>query len=326
MCATGKKDSGSTWSQAVGVLHTNLQQRLRCTHVLLLSRFTTPILENTVLHCCVNSLRGSSLCESLFSSTIADTGHIYEVGEPINVIGLVCSVVTTVPFFVWRDEHDQHHAGSGNLSLRGVGDIDVLTVAEYLALSRAKRVRYRLIRNPLFLFFIGGPFYFLVLNRVPWGRKAKNCRIWPGIMGLNLALVMHVLLLNQVTGFGIIAVVLALFITTYVAAVVGTWLFYVQHQFDQTRWYEKKCWNFRVAAVSGSSFYDLPPLIRWFTGNIGMHHIHHLSTRIPNYHLVACLETVPELRTINRLTLRQSFGCARLKLWDEATERLVGYP
>lgn len=237
--------------------------------------------------------------------------------------GRLMSVLTMAPYGLWKREHAQHHATSGNLDKRGIGDIDTMTVSEYRALSMLGKLRYRLYRNPLFLFGFGVPAYFLFIQRSPWlhGLPARDS--WKSVMGLNLALVAFYA--PFVYFFGLSDTVFVVWPMVHLASAAGGWLFFVQHQFEETRWDHAGEWDFQVAALLGSSFYDLPKVLNWFTGNIGMHHIHHLNSMIPNYRLPDCLNASPELKALNHLTLWESFRCARLKLWDEANRKLITF-
>jgi omega-6 fatty acid desaturase (delta-12 desaturase) len=240
-----------------------------------------------------------------------------------DMLGRAMSLLTVTPYGLWRREHAIHHAGSGNLERRGVGDIETWTVDEYLSSSRMERLRYRIYRNPLFLFLFGVPFYFLVLQRLPWfhGVTARNC--WKSVIGLNLAMAVFYGLIAYFVGIGTLLKVVVPIV--FVASAVGGWLFFIQHQFEGAHWDEPEQWDFQIAAVHGSSYYALPKVLQWFTGNIGLHHIHHLNSMIPNYRLQECMDALPQLATINRLTLVESFKCVRLSLWDPAGRRLIGF-
>lgn len=238
-------------------------------------------------------------------------------------VGRLMSVLTVAPYGLWRREHALHHATSGNLDRRGAGDIETLTVSEYQALSTFGKLRYRLYRNPIFLFGFGVPFYFAIIQRSPWLHALPARDAWKSVMGLNLALVAFYAPLVYVFGWS--DVLFVVWPIVHLASAIGGWLFFVQHQFEETRWDIAGEWDFQVAALLGSSFYDLPRALNWITGNIGLHHIHHLNSMIPNYRLVDCLNACPELKALNRLTLFESFECARLKLWDEANRRMVRF-
>ncbi|RUP08577.1 MAG: fatty acid desaturase [Hyphomicrobium sp.] len=238
-------------------------------------------------------------------------------------VGRCMSVFTLTPYGLWRREHAHHHASSGNLDRRGAGDIDTITVREYQELSKLGKLHYKLYRNPLFLFGLGVPFYFLVLQRLPWFHALPPRDTWKSVMALNLGLVGLYAPLCYFFGFAnVLWVGLPVL---HLASATGGWLFFIQHQFEETTWDKTEGWDFQVAALLGSSYYKLPAILNWFTGNIGLHHIHHLNSTIPNYRLSACLEGSPELKSINRLTLRDSIRCARLKLWDEDQRRLIGF-
>ncbi|MBK9080348.1 MAG: fatty acid desaturase [Hyphomicrobium sp.] len=252
-----------------------------------------------------------------------DCGHgSFFASRPLNdFIGRCMSVLTMAPYELWKREHAHHHAASGNLDRRGAGDIDTLTVAEYQKLTPLAKLRYRLYRNPLFLFGFGVPFYFMVIQRLPWFHALPPRDAWKSVMGLNIALVAFYAPLVYLEGFSnVLWVILPI---VHIASAAGGWLFFIQHQFEETHWEKAEGWDFQVAALLGSSFYDLPKVLNWFTGNIGLHHIHHLNSMIPNYRLQACLNASPELKDINRLTLAASLKCASLKLWDEQRHRLI---
>lgn len=254
-----------------------------------------------------------------------DCGHgsFWSTRSANDMTGRIMSLLTVAPYGLWRREHAQHHASSGNLDKRGVGDISTLTVKEYLALSPLEKIGYRIYRHPLFLFGLGVPFYFLVLQRLPWFHPYPARETWKSVMGLNLALAAvyaPIMYLTGVAEFFMVALPMM-----HVATAAGGWLFFVQHQFEETVWDSGQEWSFQTAALHGSSYYQLHPVLNWFTGNIGLHHIHHLNSTIPNYRLQECLADCPELQHVNRLTLRESFKCARLKLWDEDNRRLVGF-
>lgn len=237
--------------------------------------------------------------------------------------GRLISVLTLTPYDHWRRAHAIHHATSGRLDRRGVGDIDTLTVAEYRARTRATRFRYRLYRNPLVMFAFGPFLIFVLQNRFPIGFVRAGWRPWASTMGLNLALaVVGVLLIGTI---GLVPFLIVHVPIMVLSAAAGGWLFYVQHQFENTYWAAGSDWDLRTASLRGSSHYDLPPVLRWFTANIGVHHVHHLASRIPYYRLREVLRDYPELRAMGRLTLRQSLRCVRLALWDEDRRRLISF-
>jgi len=238
-------------------------------------------------------------------------------------VGRALSVLTLTPYDFWRRTHAVHHATSGNLDRRGMGDIDTLTVGEYRSLSRWGRMRYRIYRHPLVMFGIGPAYLFFLQYRLPIGLMRAGWRPWLGTMATNLA----ILLLASI-GIWIVGVVPFLLVhlpIMLIGASLGVWLFYVQHQFEDTFWAHDRVWSMHEAALHGSSFYDLPFILRWFTANIGMHHVHHLCSRIPFYRLPRALRHHPDLANIGRLTLGQSLSCVRLVLWDEAARRLISF-
>ncbi|MBZ0216900.1 MAG: fatty acid desaturase [Fimbriimonadaceae bacterium] len=238
-------------------------------------------------------------------------------------IGRTLGVLTLTPYEVWRRSHATHHATSGNLSRRGVGDIDTLTVREYKARPRWRRIVYRLYRHPVVMFGVGPAYYFMLRNRLPLGFSKADLKFWLSSMGTNVAIALVAGMLIYFIGFGpflLVHLPIAL-----IASSIGVWLFYVQHQFEDTFWAEEPDWTLHDAALYGSSHYDLPVVLKWISANIGAHHIHHISSRIPFYRLPQVLRDHPELGEIRRLTLMQSFACVRLRLWDENQRKLVSF-
>ena len=238
-------------------------------------------------------------------------------------VGRVIGVLTLTPYDFWRRTHAIHHASSGNLDRRGIGDIDTLTVQEYLALSRWGRLRYRLYRHPIVMFGVGPAYLFILQHRLPIGVMREGWQPWLSTMATNAAiaaLVAIIIWFIGVESFLLVHLPIAL-----LAASIGVWLFYVQHQFEDTFWAKDRAWNLHAAALLGSSHYDLPGILRWFTANIGVHHVHHLCSRIPYYRLPDVLREHPELVATGRLTLLESFRCVRLVLWDEGGRRLISF-
>ena len=254
-----------------------------------------------------------------------DCGHgsFFRARRANDWVGRAIGVLTLTPYDYWRRNHAVHHAGSGNLDRRGIGDIATLTVGEYLAASRLRRLAYRLYRHPLVLFGLGPAYLFLVQHRFPGGAGLKSWRSWLSPMATNVAIA--ALAAAAIALVGTRAFVLVHAPITLLGASIGVWLFYVQHQFEGTYWASAGAWTMPEAALGGSSHYDLPPVMRWFTANIGMHHVHHLCSRIPFYRLPSVLRDHPELAVIGRLTLAQSVGCVRLALWDEEQGRMISF-
>jgi acyl-lipid omega-6 desaturase (Delta-12 desaturase) len=238
-------------------------------------------------------------------------------------VGRAIGVITLTPYDFWRRAHGIHHATSGNLDLRGIGDIDTLTVREYLALSGWRRLGYRLYRHPIVMFGIGPSYLFILRHRLPFGLMRAGWVPWISTMATNGAIALIVA--GLIWRIGIWPFLLVHLPITAVGGAIGVWLFYVQHQFEHTVWSETPDWSFPSAALYGSSHYDLPAVLRWFTANIGVHHIHHLCSRIPFYRLPVALRHSPDLTNVGRLTLGQSFACVRLVLWDEAASRLITF-
>jgi len=238
-------------------------------------------------------------------------------------VGRVLGVFTLTPYDVWRRDHAIHHAGSGNLEKRGTGDIDTLTVREYQALSAFGRLRYRIYRHPIVLFVLGPAYQFFVRHRWPLGDLRKRLAPWKSAMMTNaaIALVAGVVIWQ----IGLVPFLLIHVPITLIASSIGVWLFYVQHQFEETTWSEGSTWDLHEAALHGSSHYDLPGFLRWLTANIGAHHIHHLCSRIPSYRLPEVLRDHPSLASYGRITLLDSLRCIKLTLWDEHRACLVSF-
>ncbi|MFK7793686.1 MAG: fatty acid desaturase [Devosiaceae bacterium] len=237
-------------------------------------------------------------------------------------LGRFLGVLTLTPYDVWRRAHAIHHGASGNLDRRGLGDINTLTVDEYNALSPARRILYRLYRHPIVLFGIGPSYIFFLEYRLPIG-LTDQAKYWVSAMCTN-AVIFAVL--GTMYWFGGWAPILLIFVpTTLLAATTGVWLFYVQHQFEATHWSHEPDWQLHDAALQGSSHYILPAPLQWLTANIGIHHVHHLYSRIPFYRLPQVLKDNEELATSNRLTVGESIATARLHLWDENGKRLLSF-
>lgn len=263
-----------------------------------------------------------------------DCGHgsFFSKRKWNNLIGRIASVFTWTPYDFWRKTHNLHHAGSGNLDNRGFGGIETITVKEYEALSPKLKFWYRVYRNPYIMLLFGTPFFIIVGQRIPDATPFPFCeakksisfnQIWKSVFGLNTALLLVFGILGLVFGFAPV-------LLTYLPIVVGTawiggWLFYIQHQFEDAHWERQADWDYHEAAVMGSSYYDLHPIMHWLTGNIGLHHIHHLNLKVPNYRLHECMNALDELKTINRIGLWESFKYAKLALWDEDQKKMISF-
>ena len=237
-------------------------------------------------------------------------------------VGRVIGVFTLTPYDHWRGQHARHHATSGDLDRRGAGDVETLTVAEYLALPGAKRMAYRFFRHPVVMFGLGPVYVFLLRHRLPIGEMRDGWRPWFSAMATNLAIAAGatlLILLGGLRAFLMIQLPISL-----IAGAIGVWLFYIQHQFDGVVWTRSARWTLAQAALEGSSHYHLPGIAGWLTANIGVHHVHHLSSRIPFYRLRDVLRDLPELDA-GRLSLGQCLRGPGLALWDEPGGRLISF-
>lgn len=253
-----------------------------------------------------------------------DCGHgaFYKSRNLSDWLGRVIGVLTLTPYDVWRRAHSIHHSSAGNLGRRGIGDITTLTVTEYRALSPLRRFMYRLYRHPIVMFGLGPGYLFFLQNRLPMGLMAQS-RYWISAMATNAAILAA---LGLILYFGGLMPILLIFVpTTLLAATAGVWLFYVQHQFEDTHWESDAEWDLHDAALHGSSHYVLPAVLQWLSANIGIHHVHHLYSRVPFYRLPEVLRDHAALADLHRLTIRQSFATARLHLWDERSKRLISF-
>jgi omega-6 fatty acid desaturase (delta-12 desaturase) len=252
-----------------------------------------------------------------------DCGHgsFFKSRAANDVLGFLTGVLTFTPYYQWRWEHALHHGTSGDLDRRGVGDVWTLTVREYLEASRWKRFAYRLARNPFVLFVVAPFFLFVLKHRFPSAQAGRRERY--SVYWTNLAMLLMAAAMSR--AFGIEAYLMIQLMVTVVAGGAGMWLFYVQHQFEGVYWERGEEWDYTAAALQGSSFYKLPKVLQWFSGNIGYHHIHHLSPRIPNYHLEKCHKAEPVFQAVPPVTLFSSLKSLTFRLWDEQRRRLVGY-
>jgi omega-6 fatty acid desaturase (delta-12 desaturase) len=266
-------------------------------------------------------LAGGFLVRTFIISHDCGHGSFFPSRKANEIVGFITGVITFTPFHQWRWEHSVHHSTSGDLDRRGVGDIWTLTVQEYLEASRWQRFAYRLARNPFILFGLAPLYVFLVKHRIPSPKAGQRERL--SVWWTNLAIVCIAAGMSWI--FGLKAYLLLQVLMVMVAGSAGIWLFYVQHQFEGAYWQRSEEWDYSTAALKGSSFYKLPKVLQWFSGNIGFHHIHHLSPRIPNYHLEKCHKAEPLFQTVKPVTLFSSLKSFTFRLWDEKQQRLVGY-
>lgn len=252
-----------------------------------------------------------------------DCGHgsFFRSQRANDIVGFIAGVLTFTPYYHWRWEHAIHHASAGNLDKRGTGDVWTMTVQEYIAATRWTRFRYRLARNPFVLFLIAPLLLFIVLQRFP--SRDANPRERHSVYWMDLAIIVMIAGMSALIGFK--AYLLIQLTVMAVASGAGIWMFYVQHQFEDVHWERGEEWDFTVAALRGSSYYKLPKILQWFTGNIGFHHIHHLSARIPNYNLERCHRELLLAQDVKPITLLSSLKSLSLRLWDEESKQLVGY-
>ncbi len=236
-------------------------------------------------------------------------------------LGIACGLLVYSPFHIWRHEHAVHHASAGNLDRRGRGDVETLTVAEWVGLSRPKRLAYRTFRNPLVMLGLGPIWAMLIEPRlVPGWARARFGR---SIIATDVALAVLLAGLCGLVGWR--AVLVVQLPTAMLAGALGIWMFYVQHQFEDVYWERKEDWSYAEAALRGSSYLKLPRLLQFFTGNIGLHHVHHLSARIPNYNLQRAHDENPVFHDVPRLNLGDGVRALRLKLYDEDSGRMVSF-
>jgi len=253
-----------------------------------------------------------------------DCGHgsFFRSRTASDWLGRCLGVLTFTPYDCWRRSHALHHASTGNLDARGFGDVDTLTVREYRSLSRPRRLAYRAYRHPLVLFGLGPAYLFILRHRLPIGLMNEQ-RYWISALGTNVAIVaVATLLASQVQ---LLSLVLGHLLTVLIAGSGGVALFYFQHQFEETQWDRGADWSFHHSALHGSSHLHLPGVLRWVTANIGIHHIHHLVSRIPFYRLGEVLRDKPELSNVSRLSLASAWRSLRLTLWDEDNRRLTTF-
>ena len=252
-----------------------------------------------------------------------DCGHgsFFKSSRLNDIFGYITGILTYFPYHYWRNNHARHHATCSDLDRRGVGDVWTLTVSEYSERTRWERFLYRLYRHPVIMFGFGSLYLFLISNRFVNKDAKKRERM--SVYWTNLSLLAIILLFSYLIGFK--AFLMIQLPVVLLAGSAGVWLFYVQHQFEDSYWEKHEKWDFYKAAIKGSSFYRLPVILQWFTGNIGYHHVHHLSARIPNYLLQDCHEEIEIFREVKPINFMDSLKTIRFRLWDEQNSRMIGF-
>jgi omega-6 fatty acid desaturase (delta-12 desaturase) len=248
-------------------------------------------------------------------------GSFFASRRANRIVGYVCGILTFTPYEDWRRPHAIHHATAGDLNRRGTGDVWTWTVAEYLAAPKRKQWGYRLFRHPFFLFGVAPLGLFLIKHRFVQKEAGKRERY--SVIFTNLAVLALIGLASLTIGLRTYLLIQLPIIA--LAGAIGVWLFYVQHQFEGVYWAQHQDWDPMRAALEGGSYYRLPKVLQWFSGNIGLHHIHHLRPRIPNYNLQRCYEDIPALQVVEPLTLLGSLKSLHLHLWDESNQKLVSF-
>ena len=252
-----------------------------------------------------------------------DCGHgsFFSSKKANDFWGNITGILTFTPYHCWRASHARHHGTSGNLDKRGYGDVWMMTKEEYVQAPRLERIKYRLYRNPFVMFLLGPILITLVNNRIP--KKDANRLDRISIYATNIAIAAGSTIMIFLVGWRdfIVIQLLALFL----AQIAGVWLFYVQHQFEGVYWKRSDEWNFVAASLEGGSFYKLPRILRWFSGSIGYHHVHHLNSRIPNYKLAKCQDAIPALQQTNTIGVFSSLKSLKYRLWDEDSGKLISF-
>lgn len=252
-----------------------------------------------------------------------DCGHGSFFKSPLlsRIVGIILGAFVYTPYHRWHYDHKIHHQTVGNLDKRGIGDVKTLTVEEYKALSPGKRFFYRIYRHPVLLLIIAPFFLFTVLLRFPNKAHSKQHKLYSHLTTLGLAIAVGLIS----WWIGVVPFILVQVPILYIATVHGVWLFYVQHQYEDVRWERSGQWDYKTIALEGSSYLKLPKVLQWFTGNIGFHHIHHLSPRIPNYKLEKCYKENPSFQVEKPLTFFSALKSLKFRLWDEKKHRLVSF-
>jgi len=239
----------------------------------------------------------------------------------MKIIGNILGVIVFTPYAYWRYSHGVHHSTAGNLDRRGLGDVWTMTAEEYAASTRFRRLQYRLFRNPFIMFGLGPIYSFLIMQRIP-SHASKPSQV---VSVLLTDLALAAIVVTAGLTIGVKAYLMIQLPILLLGGAAGVWLFYVQHQFDPSYWERNETWESMESAMRGSSYYKLPRVFQWISASIGLHHVHHLRPRIPNYNLQRCLNEVPELQLPNPLTLGSSLRSVRLKLWDEKRKLLLTF-
>lgn len=254
-----------------------------------------------------------------------DCGHgsFFKSKKANDIVGIFTGIITFTPYYAWRHSHAVHHASSGDLDRRGIGDVWTLTYEEYRKLPRWKQIGYRIYRNPFVIFVVGPTIDFVVLQRLPWVNASERAREKNSVTYTNLAL-LTIIAIASLT-IGLKEYILVQLPIIAMASSLGVWFFYVQHQYENVYWARHEEWDYATAALYGSSFYKVPRWLQWFTGNIGFHHIHHLSPRIPNYKLESCHYENAMFTEIEPMTLRTSLKSLHIRVWDEDRHKMIGY-
>lgn len=254
-----------------------------------------------------------------------DCGHnsFFKSKRANDIVGSIFGVITLTPYHLWRRNHALHHASSGNLDSRGIGDVYTMTADEYHNQNGWDKFKYRFYRNPLTLFVIGPVAIFFISHRLPLNTKPTDKKERQSVYWTNLAIAILIISLGLLIGFNALVII---YTPMYLIGFsFGVYLFYVQHQFENTYWRRKQNWDYFQAAMQGASYFKLPKLIQWFSGNIGFHHIHHLSPKIPNYLLEKAHNENPILQGSNTITIFDSLKSITLKLWDEKQGKLISF-
>jgi omega-6 fatty acid desaturase (delta-12 desaturase) len=265
----------------------------------------------------------AGLCVVRVFIIMHDCGHgsFTESRLANDIIGNIAGLMVFTPYYHWRWEHATHHFTSGDLDRRGIGDVWTMTVQEYRDSPPWRRFTYAVARHPGVLFSIAPILVFLFLNRLP--SRTAGRREWWSVWSTNIGVLAVCMTLSAF--FGLRQFLITQLVITAVGGGIGIWLFYVQHQFEGAYWKQSPDWNYVDSALRGSSFYRLPRMLQWLSGNIGFHHIHHLSPSIPNYNLERCHAAHPAFTQVPTITLRTSFACTKLRLWDEEQQQLVSF-